>query len=59
MDLVRRGERYGWLKIKTACIRSDFLTGKKTTEKQKEQKTSEILPVICSTELDNEPNGNV
>ena len=57
MDLVRRGERYGWLKIKTAC--SDFLTGKKTTEKHKKQKTSEILPVICSTELDNEPNGNV
>ena len=57
MDLIRRGERYGWLKIKTAC--SDFLTGKKTTEKHKKQKTSEILPEICSAELNNELNGNV
>ena len=57
MDLIRRGERCGWLKIKTAC--SDFLTGKKTTEKHKKQKTSEILPEICSVELDNELNGNV
>ena len=54
VDLIRKGERYGWLKIKTAC--SDFLTGKKTHEKQK---TTEILPVIYSTKLNNELNGNV
>ena len=57
MDLIRKGERHGWLKIKTAC--SNFLTGKKSPEKHKKQKTNEILPVIYSTKLNNELNGNV
>ena len=57
VDLIRKGERYGWLKIKTAC--NDFLTGKKSPVKHKKQKTTEILPVIYSTKLNNELNGNV
>ena len=36
VDLIRKGERYGWLKIKTAC--SDFLTGKKSPEKHTKNK---------------------
>ena len=57
VDLIRKGERHGWLKIKTAC--SDFLTGKKSLEKHKKQKTNEILHEIDSTKLNNELNGNV
>ena len=57
IDIIRKGERYGWLKIKATC--TDFLTGKKKSDKHKKQKISKPSAEIYSTELNDELNGTV
>ena len=57
IEIINRGEKRGWLKIKSAC--TDFLIGKTRRENHKKQKVVEKSPEIYSTELNNELNGNV
>ena len=57
VEIITRGERKGWLKIKTACV--NFLIGKSKSEKHKKRKTVETPPEIYTTKLNNELNGNV
>ena len=38
IDIITKGERKGWLKIKSDCV--DFLTGKSASKIHKKQKTS-------------------
>ena len=57
IEIIRRGERYGWLKIKTAC--TDFLLGKEKPERLKKQKVAENQHETYNTKLNNELNGNV
>ena len=59
MEIITRGERKGWLKIKTACVRVDFLIAKSKSEKHRKRKTVEAPPEIYTTKLNNELNGNV
>ena len=40
IDIITKGKRKGWLKIKSDCV--DFLTGKTTIKIHKKQKTSEL-----------------
>ena len=56
-EIINRGEKRGWLKIKSAC--TNFLIGKTPLENHKKQKVIENPPEVYNTKLNNELNGSV